>query len=427
VSKSDDPVLEDEHYEGALGISGENLPIGFRLSAGADCRLKFDLDAVDGKTYILAMRSSGRPGQSQSEFSLSGRSANGKLVASDSMSILGGGANGDGHLIRVAARVATVTVPLERPAPKPILRLWFRAFTSFRNSPIKTPLGLMAVNGAAKDVARDDMSGSVAIEAPDGAVESDWKEKADRFLRHMHHGLAFAHGGRLQTPRLDHVEGGEFHATFLAGSGFQPEFAVQHFLNQDPFIEALADRYFQQGPLPDILWTALGWMQTGTTFDEIRFLTAMTALETITEGALSDGIATIIPKEKFKPLRVRLEDVIKAEADLTDQSRQIFLGKVAGLNKGSFNEKINALFDHYEISRSDFGGRVIGELIRLRNDIVHRGTIPDDVDVWPNIILVRELITRIILTEVGFKGRYCCYIGGQHDRDFPEKVEASTA
>lgn len=421
---SSEAVLEDERYEGTLGVSGERFPIGFRLSIGADCRVAFELEPVDGETYLAVVRRDGRPGQSQFEFSVSGRSATGKIVASDSMSMTGARANDNGHVIRVATRVATVRVPLEKPAKKPILRLWFRAFTSFLNSPINTPLGCMAVQGAAKDVGSDDMSGSVAIEAPDGAVDSDWKEKAEQFLRHMHQGLAFAHGGRLQTPRLDYVEESTFHATFFAGTGFQPEFAVQHFLNHDPFIQALVDRYFEKGPLPEVLWTALGWIQTDSIFDEIRFLTAMTALETIAEGAFPTGVGTIIPKAQFKPLRLKLEGAILAEADLPDEPRRIFLGKVAGLNRGSFNEKIAALFDHYKISRRDFEGGVVADLIRLRNDIVHRGTMPDDVDIWPSIILVRELVARIILKEVGFIGRYCCYIGGQHDRNFPEAVHA---
>ncbi|GLS31394.1 hypothetical protein SAMN04488498_1646 [Mesorhizobium albiziae] len=50
---------------------------------------------------------------------------------------------------------------------------------------------------------------------------------------------------------------------------------------------------------------------------------------------------------------------------------------------------------------------------------MHRGLLPD-VDIWDGIVLVRELITRILLSEIGFQGRYCCYVGGLHDRNFPE-------
>jgi hypothetical protein len=84
-----------------------------------------------------------------------------------------------------------------------------------------------------------------------------------------------------------------------------------------------------------------------------------------------------------------------------------------------FAQKIHALFDHYEIPRRDFEGDIIRRLINLRNDIVHKGVARNDSDIWPSIILVRELITRILLKEIGFVGRYCCYVGGLNDREFP--------
>ena len=235
----------------------------------------------------------------------------------------------------------------------------------------------------------------------------------------MHRGLALAHGGRLQTPRLDHIEGSVITSTFFAGKPFQPEFPIQYHLNHGPFIQALADRYQSRGPLPDALWTSLGWMQTDTTFNEIRFLTAMTALETIIESQLPDPRGTTIPKSDFRSLREQVEAVIAANEQLSEESKKIFLRKVGQLNQKTFAEKIGALFDHYEIPRRDFDNNVIVGLVRLRNEIVHRGAAPCSADVWPQIILVRELVTRILLKEIGFKGRYCCYVGGRNDRDFP--------
>ena len=82
-------------------------------------------------------------------------------------------------------------------------------------------------------------------------------------------------------------------------------------------------------------------------------------------------------------------------------------------------ENIRQLFNEYKISRTDFEDEEIERLVRLRDEIVHTGEIPDGMDIWPSIILLRELITRILLKEIGFVGRYCCYVGGRHYRDFP--------
>ena len=144
----------------------------------------------------------------------------------------------------------------------------------------------------------------------------------------------------------------------------------------------------------------------------------MTALETIIESELPARRGTIISKAAFKPLRQKLEALIAADGSLTTEARDIFLNKVAALNQKVFALKIDALFDHYKISRSDFEGDVIRRLVALRNGIVHTGTVANDHEIWTSIILVRELITRILLKEIGFIGRYCCYVGGLNYREF---------
>jgi hypothetical protein len=236
----------------------------------------------------------------------------------------------------------------------------------------------------------------------------------------MHRGLALAHGGRLQTPLLEYVHGSTSEATFFEGAGFTPELPIQYYLNQGPFIEALAERYERVGQLPEILWTALSWMQTDTTFDETRFLTAMTALEAIIESELPTLCGTVVPKEDFKPLREKIKALLAKNDTLSEDAHQILVGKVAQLNQKTFSQKIHALFDHYAIPKQDFEGDVIRELVKLRNNIVHTGVVPNEITLWPSIILVRELITRILLKEIGFVGRYCCYVGGLNDREFPD-------
>jgi hypothetical protein len=266
---------------------------------------------------------------------------------------------------------------------------------------------------------------ALALEAPSRDPGADWRNKADDFLRHMHRGLALAHGGRLQTPRLDYLHQLIAEIAFFDGAGFEPEFPVQHYLNQGPFIQALVDRYETKGSLPDMLWTALGWMQTDTTFNETRFLSSMIALEAIIDSQLPRRRGTIIPPAQFKLLRQKIEALIAADDTLAEppRAREILVKKVSQLNEKVFADKIHALFDHYVIPRRDFEGNVIRDLIKLRNEIVHRGSAPDGVDIWPSIILVRELITRILLKQIGFAGRYCCYIGGLNDRDFPGEME----
>lgn len=414
-----DAILAETTFTGDLAIDGQRFPITFRVSASADCRLIFDLDPVSRRIYHVVVNSMGEPGTSSDEFSLTGTSPERKTFHSDGVSVDSHRSGSDGHRISISARAATLTLPLDKPAPKPFLRLWFRAFKAFGNSSIDTKLGMLAVQGQVRGVGADDMSGSVGLQAHTDDPGANWREEADAFLRHMHQGLAFAHGGRLQTPRLDYIHGAVWKATFYDGRGLAPELSVQHPLNQKPYIEALVARYEKDGPLPEILWTAIGWMQIDTTFDEVRFLTAMTALETIVQHELPELRGTVILKADYRILRDKLKAVINDDETLTEAACAIFCGKINQNNQKTLSQKIDALFDHYDLPRQDFEDDVIRNLINLRNDIIHSGVIPNEVNIWPQLILVRELITRILLREIGYVGRYECYVGGYRTRDFP--------
>jgi hypothetical protein len=61
---------------------------------------------------------------------------------------------------------------------------------------------------------------------------------------------------------------------------------------------------------------------------------------------------------------------------------------------------------------------------QARDRVVHRGQYyedakEDEADLWTHVTVVREIVTRFLLTAIGYKGRYFSYIGGCHDAVFP--------
>jgi hypothetical protein len=349
-----DTVLENTEFVGEISINGETAPIVFRVSAGLDCRLHFDADAVAAQTHFLALRAQGAPGKNIGEFTLTGASVDAKTIASKSVFVRSHGHDNDRRWIDIRSRDCKITLCLEYRVEKPVLRLWFRSFVSFRNPVIETSLGRLMVWDEVGNVGPDDVSGGVALEAPSHDAGDDWRNRAEDFLRHMHRGLALAHGGRLQAPRLDFIHELTSEITFFEGTGFMPELPVQHSLYQDQFIKALVHRYERAGPLPDILWTALGWMQTDTTFDELRFLSGMTALEAIIESRLPKRRVTTIPKKDFKLLRRRFEEIIAADEALPQQAKELVSRNVGNLNRKGFPQSIHSLFEYYMIPKRDF-------------------------------------------------------------------------
>lgn len=240
---------------------------------------------------------------------------------------------------------------------------------------------------------------------------ADWFSRADDFLTFLHRGLGFSHGGRLQTPRLDVLDGDRWEATYYAGNGFVRSLSPIPHLNQGPFIEALTRRYEREPPVPDMLWTAIGWLHSDVLSDEGRFLMSMTALETVVDHLIPKTLTTIIPKPAFYNVRDKLLEVL-ADCGLDDTSAAIFAGKIKALNGCSLSQKVVALRDHYGLSAQEFSDDEIVAAIQAHNGIVHTGQTAGRRESWPKVVFVRELITRIVFGELDYAGPFEAYHGG---------------
>ena len=49
-----------------------------------------------------------------------------------------------------------------------------------------------------------------------------------------------------------------------------------------------------------------------------------------------------------------------------------------------------------------------------------RGAAAEDEDLWPSILLIREIVVRLVLSMLRFEGIYQCYLGARHIRRFPD-------
>ena len=85
--------------------------------------------------------------------------------------------------------------------------------------------------------------------------------------------------------------------------------------------------------------------------------------------------------------------------------------KVPELKRRSFVEKLDALLVQVGVARHDITDQAISAMIGARNVIVHQGmyfdpTKTDQIDLWDHLLLARELVTRILLGVLRFKGNY---------------------
>lgn len=402
--------LEPKKFTGVIQVDNDTYPAVFEVKAGDDGRIQVEIEPIPTEAAVSLQE--GRPGTPVQEFSLSGSNNGGETFVSSTASVHRVQIGIPNSLIEVSFREAKVTGVLDNPLPKPVMRLWLRGFKSSFNAPVKTALGLVEVRGSSKIADADDMSGFIAVRAENDTDLAVWVEKADALLEFMHRGLAFARAGRLQAPGLELYIDDRWEATYYDGVGSRSGFAPIHHLNQGPFIEALTKRFADAKPFHSMLWTAVGMMNTETSYDEVGLLMSMTALDAIVEHVIPKTMTTVMPKGDFvkvrDPLLVSLSNV-----EFADESHgEIFAAKIKQLNGRALSQKVQAIRDHYGLSKTLFTDTAIVETIKYRNAIAHPSESSKKKDLLPMILFVRELVSQIIFHEIGYAGPYESYAGG---------------
>jgi len=419
LSSLDNNILPETNFSGRLEDGHNSVEVDITAWAGNDGRLCLRINNINRDVYLFCAQRTGRIGEECTEFTLSAASDSGKNLVSNEVSVTRHLHSSDGFDVGIEARHISLVETLDELVAKPYHRFWFRGFKSFRGHEANTPLGRIVIRGDAQDVSSDDMSGFAALQHEHNDIPENWIIESERLLQHMQMGFEFAHGGRLQIPLRELRVEDSFRLDFYNGGGAASELAVIHHLNQSAFFDALVNRFLTKGPLSEPFWSAVGWLRTETTYDELRFLTAMTSLETIVALALPEVATTVIEKAKFTLIKNDLKIVIDGADSLDNEIKDTLKRNVSGANRSSLAKKIESLFDHYEISRKNFEGTVLRDMINCRNDLVHRGEVKDNIQLWTFIILARELVSRVVLSEIGFRGRYQCYINGREWREFP--------
>lgn len=80
--------------------------------------------------------------------------------------------------------------------------------------------------------------------------------------------------------------------------------------------------------------------------------------------------------------------------------------------------------DKHKIVIADFPGGGLPAVIAARNAIVHRGVYrdinaPEQADLWEHISIARELVIRIFLNAIGFRGVYWSQLHKGRPLSFP--------
>ncbi|WP_348764418.1 hypothetical protein [uncultured Henriciella sp.] len=339
-------VFEETIFSGVLSDRDDKFEMELTLRAGPDSRLVIQPVSVSTRCYVALSKHVGAPGSKSSWLAFEGISSEGTIFRSTYLSVYGHGHGTDGAWLKLAASKAHIILKRsEADDAKDVGVQWsLRGFRSFRNRPTKTSLGVVIVRGMHEFESYDEVTGSLAIN-PDGmAVDDAWFEKADEMLEFVWRGLEFGHGGRLPISLIQEYRSKEVVATFYEGKGSPPHLPSIHFLNQSDYIECLATHFDRKDTFPEAVWTAVGWLNSRTAIEEVRFLNIMTAIETILENLLPNTETKILPASEFSAVKDSLLATLERHS-LAKEGLDIFKGKIKQLNSRTLSQKLSAVLD----------------------------------------------------------------------------------
>lgn len=418
-------IFPPEHFTGKLAVGEYRVPICLTASVGPSGNLELEVEPIslsDCPSGVGALkRMLGRPGDTNYEFGFDCQTSNGKQLTSDAVYLVGRNHNSDGLHIKLRTREATLTMMDRESHARPKLRYWLPGFKCYPKVHTTSKLGSIVAQGAARTPSTDEITGWIGVEGLDDSDPTPWRESAEHMLKHLCSVLAFARGAPLPAPITEFYEGDRVEVTFHETSGgYTPMLPPISHLDLQNICTTATNNIGTVDDYREAFEMAIGWLNVPTNINEIWFLSGMTALESVATLSLEKPQKIILGNSKFKKFAERVRKFIDEQGDLDDPTKEAIKKKVPELQRRSFIKVLEALLMRWSIARTSLDDEVLSSLVSLRNKIVHQGATPDQQDLWPSILVVREIVVRLVLSMLQFEGTYQSYIGGRYMRRFPE-------
>lgn len=279
-----------------------------------------------------------------------------------------------------------------------------------------TRLGRLVLAGRAGKGEGDVPACGIALHA--GAQERDgWWEESEKLLRHLCQVLSFACDSYLVSVYERRARLGEDVYRFVSrGPTSQPHLPPFDMLYMEQIFDCAVRSFEDRADAVARLDPAIRWLTAPAAYEENRLINAMSGIESIlARAALPD---LFMETDAFESLQKKVRKFLKAEGAPFGMR-----SKTAELNRRSLRERLEALLDTHAIVRSDLDPDWMATLIEARNLIVHTGVAPersdDDDRLFPLVVQAREVVTRIILSELGFESQYRSWLHGDQYLEFP--------
>lgn len=428
-------------FSGGLDADGNSISLSFSVRINHRGEVEFDLGhiALTRETSFI-MKCWDDDRSKVNCFTLSGKSADGIEFKTEDLLLnsLGHESSRDqGSWITLNGSCSRAVFhwKLVEPTPTPVICMRLKGFQNFGHLRQNCKLGTVNMTGNHSIEDPDTVTGSISVKSDDETLELHaWRKETDKLLEHIRRVMSFASATVLQAPITEFLAGSELEVVALSQTRQAPAFMQTfHHLDHQPIFDAAVNSFFNP-PRPDIknLFFAIEWFAMDATYNEVRLVNAMTALENLVVSNLGDSDAMIRPPKEFDKMRTKLRQVIKKcvekwSPEETEKAKEVVKDlndKLADLNRRSIFQKLKTLSDRWSVPFDGISDDRIRAAKKARDLIVHRGHYYEDEngereDLWEHVTVIREIVVRFLLTAIGYEGRYLSYLGGYHDAQFP--------
>ena len=430
-----DDLRSFQRFSGTLSDGDRSMPMRFKARIGEDGEVELDIRSFRITKANWFVRERFQDRSDVAEFVLNGVTADGLRFESDSLSFNSLGSRFSGvhnrHWSKPRAECGKVQYfrTIDPVRERPVLKLHLKGFDCFPPLYATCALGKIQVAGETKLSEADRLTGWITIEATEPPADiSVWRADAEKFAEHLRRILSVAASTMLQAPILEFVAGDSHEIEVLSQTRqHAPVMRVFHKLNLQPVLDAAIVSFFDPPVEAKNLFFAIEWFAMATTYNEVRLVNAMTALENLIDSNLTEEEALIEPRREFDKTRKVLRKVIRAcldrwSPDRADAAREELGEKLLDLNRRPLRRKLYLLAARWNVPLDGISDAQIAQAIKARNAIVHSGhhpTAEDGPDLWDHMTVVRELVVRFLLTAIGYRGQYISHVGGYRLAHFP--------
>jgi hypothetical protein len=313
---------------------------------------------------------------------------------------------------------ADLVLRMKAAADRPSLIWGVRRFEALHAPTLETPLGAASVAGKRIEEDGQAISGWLAVQAADRA-STDWWTEAERLLAHLARVMSLASGTFLRPYVERYTEGQEFRLRLSHRVDTAPPFLppFQHFLLEN-IVMAAGASFEPEGQRLARLEPVLHWLLAPASYDEQRFLFAMTALESLVEHEAPSR--ELLTGGAWARIRRAVRGML-----VECGAPQVMIDKIPELNRPSFRQRLADYIRTYAIPVHDIQPAAISALLPARNAVVHRGIYhdegqPEQSDIWDHIVAAREIVLRRLFQIIGFRGQYFSPLHNNEMIGFPE-------